>query len=97
MSVPWLRRVIFRLIVIIPAIASIAAGVDPLRLLVLSQVALSFQLPFAVIPLIKFTRDAKLMGSLRNVRITTIAAVLCTVIIIALNLLLVYRTLGGAF
>ncbi|HLP17718.1 MAG TPA: Nramp family divalent metal transporter [Bacteroidota bacterium] len=94
---PWLRRVIFRLIVIIPAVASIAAGIDPLRLLVLSQVALSFQLPFAVIPLIKFTRDAKLMGSLQNVRITTIAAVMCTAVIIALNLLLVFRTLGGDF
>ena len=53
---PWLRRLIFRLIVIVPAIYAIAVGTDPLQLLVMSQVMLSFQLPFAIIPLIMFTK-----------------------------------------
>ncbi|MGE5314868.1 MAG: Nramp family divalent metal transporter [Acidobacteriota bacterium] len=94
---PWLRRIIFRVIVIIPAVISIASGVDPLNLLVASQVMLSFQLPFAVIPLILFTRNEAMMGPLRNVRITTVAAVICTAVIIALNMLLVIRTFGVTF
>ena len=94
---PWIRRLIFRLIVIIPAIISIAIGTDPLQLLVLSQVMLSFQLPFAIIPIIIFTRDKNLMGELVNKKITTYAAIFCAIVILFLNGLLLFKTFGGDF
>lgn len=86
-----------RLITMIPALLVIAWGLDPLRILVLSQVALSFCLPFALIPLIVFTARASLMGELVNRRRTTAAAVVVTAIILALNGLLLYQTFGGTF
>ncbi len=94
---PWLRRLVMRLIVMVPAVIAIALEVNPLQMLVLSQVALSFQLPFAIIPLIKFTTDKKLMGDFANKRFTTIMAVLCAVVIIGLNALLLFKTFGGEF
>lgn len=94
---PWLRRLIFRLIVIVPAIYAIAVGTDPLQLLVMSQVMLSFQLPFAIIPLIMFTKNKNLMGELANKKITTYLAILCAIIILFLNGLLLYQTFGGKF
>jgi manganese transport protein len=94
---PWLRRLILRLIVMVPAIIAIAMGMNPLQLLVLSQVFLSFQLPFAIIPLIKFTKDKTMMGELANKQWVTNLAIVCAVIIIALNVLLLYRTFGGEF
>ncbi len=65
---PWLRRMITRLIAIVPA-AVVAALYGPsgtTKLLILSQVVLSLQLPFAVVPLVKFTSDRKLMGDFVN-------------------------------
>lgn len=94
---PWLRRLILRLIVMIPAVIAIAMNVNPLHLLVLSQVCLSFQLPFAVIPLIKFTKDKKIMGGLANRPVTTVLATVCAAVIIFLNVLLLYKTFGGEF
>jgi manganese transport protein len=73
---PWLRRLITRAIAIIPAILVIAiAGEGKLTaLLILSQVILSFQLPFAVIPLVQFTSERAKMGDFVNSRATTIIA-----------------------
>src|SRR5258707_1278007 len=73
---PWLRRLITRAIAIIPAILVIAiAGEGKLTaLLILSQVVLSFQLPFAVIPLVQFTSERAKMGDFVNSRATTIIA-----------------------
>ena len=93
---PWLRRLVLRAIVIIPTIIAIGIQANPIRLLVLSQVCLSFQLPFAVIPLIMFTKDKNLMKELVNKPLTTALAVACAVIIVLLNGLLLYETLGGA-
>jgi manganese transport protein len=90
---PWLRRIILRLIVMVPAIVAIAAGVDPLRMLVLSQVMLSFQLPFAIIPLLKFTSDKKLMGVFANKKIVQLLGIICAAVIIALNVYLLYSTI----
>lgn len=88
----WLRR----LVTIVPSLIVIYLGLDPTRTLVISQVVLSFALPFAVVPLVMFTRQRKLMGVLANHRITTIAAVLTATVIIALNMYLLYSTfLGG--
>ncbi len=70
-SVPLLAR---RLITLLPALAVLAAGVDPSRALVLSQVVLSFGIPFALIPLIRLTGDPALMGTDVNTRTTTVLA-----------------------
>jgi manganese transport protein len=73
---PWLRRLITRSIAIIPAalVIGIAGENKVTSLLILSQVILSFQLPFAVIPLIQFTGDRSKMGEFTNSRITTAIA-----------------------
>jgi len=75
-----------------PALVVLAIGVNPSTALVLSQVALSFGIPFALIPLVIFCRDRALMGGLVNRRVTNVAAVALTVVIVALNLFLLYRT-----
>src|SRR6185312_518346 len=77
-----------RLITVIPAIAVIAAGLDPLRILVLSQVVLSFALPFALIPLLVLTNRADVMHSFRSAPRTRIAGWLTVSVIIVLNAIL---------
>jgi manganese transport protein len=86
-----------RLITMIPALLVIAWGLDPLRILVLSQVSLSFALPFAIIPLILFTRRRDVMGEHVNSRRTNWLAYATTTVIITLNLLLLYQAFGGKF
>ena len=82
----WLRR----LVTIAPSIVIIAIGFDPTRALVLSQVVLSFGLPFALVPLVLFTRRKETMGELVNRPITTAAAMFVTAIIVVLNGYLVF-------
>lgn len=84
-----------RLVTMIPALVIIAAGADPSRTLVLSQVVLSFGIPFALVPLLLFSRDRSLMGSLVNRRSTTVVATLVAAVIISLNAFLLWRTLIG--
>jgi manganese transport protein len=85
-----------RLITILPALLVIVLGFDPTSTLVLSQVVLSFGLPFVIIPLILFTRDKKIMGSLANRRSTTWAASFAAAVIIMLNVyLIVQLCIGG--
>ena len=86
----WLRRIV----TVIPSLLVIAIGLDPTRTLVLSQVVLSFALPFAVVPLVMFTRRRDLMGVLVNSRLTTVLATIVAAIIIGLNVFLLYQTLG---
>ena len=86
-----------RLLTMVPALWVIAWGLDPLKILILSQVALSFCLPFALIPLIIFTSRPALMGELVNRPRTTAAVVVITAVILALNGLLLYQTFGGTF
>lgn len=94
---PWLRRLITRLVAIIPAVAVIAIKGEQgtYDLLIFSQVVLSMQLPFAIIPLIKFTSDKSKMGSFANKQWVQILAWVIAVIIIALNVRLVYETISG--
>jgi len=87
----WLRR----LLTMLPALLVIAVGLDPTRTLVLSQVFLSFGLPFALIPLAWFTARADLMGVLVNRRSTTVVFGLVTLLIVALNIFLLYQTIWG--
>jgi manganese transport protein len=90
--IPLLVR---RAITMAPALLIVAIGVDPSRALVISQVVLSFGIPFALIPLLLFCRDRSLMGSLVNRRSTTGAAIVVTTIIICLNAFLLEQTLIG--
>jgi manganese transport protein len=85
----WIRR----LVTIVPSLIVIWMGFDPTRTLVLSQVVLSFGLPFAVIPLVIFTSRKGLMGSLVNRPATTAAASLVAFLIIFLNMYLLYQIL----
>jgi manganese transport protein len=87
----WLRR----LITMLPALVVIAFGIDATRALVLSQVVLSFGIPFALVPLLLFTRRRDLMGELVNRPLTTIAAGAVVTLIISLNLFLLYQTFLG--
>ncbi len=87
----WVRRAV----TMTPPIIVIALGLDPTRTLVLSQVVLSFGLPFAIIPLVMFTSRRDIMGTLVNQRITTMAASLAAALIIALNLFLLYQIFFG--
>jgi manganese transport protein len=84
-----------RLLTMIPAIVVIAIGLDPLKVLVLSQVVLSFTLPFALVPLIMLTRRADLMTDLVNSRRTNWLAYLTVAVILFLNGLLLYQTFHG--
>jgi manganese transport protein len=77
-----------RTVTMIPALVLIAAGFSLTRALVLSQVFLSFGIPFALVPLVVFTADRRVMGSLVNRRATSIAAVTVTAVIVALNVFL---------
>src|ERR1700674_5192741 len=94
---PWLRRLITRSMAIIPA--AIVIGVmgegRATSLLILSQVILSFQLPFAVVPLIQFTGDRSKMGEFTNGPITAIFGWFLAAAIIVLNAALLWLTFGG--
>jgi manganese transport protein len=84
--------VVRRLVALTPAVVILAMGVDPTRALVVSQVVLSFGIPFALVPLILFTRRPDIMGRLVNRPITTYVAWVVAAVIIALNLALIYLT-----
>ena len=88
----WVRRGV----TMVPSLVVIALGLDPTRTLVISQVMLSFGIPFALIPLIMFTRRKDLMGVLVNRRWTTAAAVVVAIIILLLNSFLIYDALVGS-
>jgi manganese transport protein len=83
-----------RLVTMAPALIVLAIGLDPTRSLVISQVVLSFGIPFALIPLVIFTSRKKLMGALVNNRITTVVAGILATLIVLLNLFLLARTIG---
>ncbi|MER7877172.1 Nramp family divalent metal transporter [Streptomyces solisilvae] len=88
--------VIRRVVTLIPAVVMLALGADPTQALVISQVVLSFGIPFALAPLVVLTSRRSVMGSYANRRVVTVAATLVTTIIIALNLVLIYLTATGA-
>ncbi len=83
-----------RLVTMLPAFVVIGIGVDPSRTLVLSQVVLSFGIPFALIPLVLFTSRRDVMGALANHRLTTAVAVVVAALICALNVFLLAQTFG---
>jgi len=91
---PWLRRLITRLAAVVPAAITIVVAGDEatFRLLILSQVILSLQLPFAVIPLIHFTSDRRRMGSFANTPWVKTVAWAIAAVIVGLNLRLAWVT-----
>jgi manganese transport protein len=91
-SYPLLLR---RVVTLIPALAVLAIGVDPSRALVLSQVVLSFGIPFALIPLVRLTANRTLMGEDTNHRITTMLGWTVAAVICVLNVVLIYLTVTG--
>jgi manganese transport protein len=84
-----------RAITMAPALVVIAIGLDPSRSLVLSQVVLSFGIPFALIPLLMFCRDRGLMGTLVNHRATTVIATGVVAVIVSLNVFLITLLVTG--
>jgi manganese transport protein len=90
-QVPLMVR---RLVTMVPAFVVIAIGIDPSRTLVISQVVLSFGIPFALVPLVYFTARRDIMGQLVNRRITTVSASVIACVIIALNIFLLAQTAG---
>jgi manganese transport protein len=87
--------VVRRLVTMAPAFVAIGIGVDPSRTLVISQVVLSFGIPFALVPLVLFTSRRSLMGVLVNHRATVVASSVVAGLIICLNLFLLGQTLLG--
>jgi len=84
-----------RAVTMAPALVVLAVGVDPSRALVISQVALSFGIPFALVPLVWLTARRDLMGALVNRRLTTVVAAAVATLISALNVFLLYQTFTG--
>ena len=90
--IPLLAR---RLITLIPALAILATNADPTLALVLSQVVLSFGIPFAVIPLVAFTAQKRTLGQFANRRPTTALGILIAALLIVLNAALLWLTFTG--
>ncbi|MFC9789064.1 Nramp family divalent metal transporter [Rhodococcus sp. NPDC127528] len=84
-----------RILVLIPALVILAIGADPTMSLVISQVVLSFCIPFALVPLVRMTSEPGLMGEHVNRRGTAIAAWAATAVIVALNVALLVLTVFG--
>jgi manganese transport protein len=84
-----------RIVTMIPAFVVIALGLNPSRTLVLSQVVLSFGIPFALIPLVIFTSRRDVMGVLVNRRMTIVAAIAVAALISGLNIFLLAKTFGA--
>jgi len=91
--VPLLWR---RVITLIPALLVLGSGIDPTWALVLSQVLLSFGIPFALIPLVALTAKREVMGDDVNRRFTTVLAVAAAVFLVVLNVALIVLTVTGA-
>jgi manganese transport protein len=91
-SVPMVLR---RLVTLVPALLILAVGFDPTRTLVLSQVVLSFGIPFALIPLVRLTSNRALMGADTNHLVTTAVGWVIGTLISLLNVVLIYLTISA--
>jgi len=82
-------------VTLIPALLILGAGIDPTLALVLSQVVLSFGIPFALIPLVALTARREVLGEYRNRTLTTVAGVAASVFLVALNAVLLWLVFSG--
>ena len=87
-----IRRLITRVINVIPVFVAILLNIEPLTVLVYSQVALSILIPLPLIPLIYYSNDKSLMKDLSNEKLTTIIASIFALLILAFNAYLIYQT-----
>ena len=87
----WIRR----LVTMVPAFAVVAWGVNATEALVFSQIVLSFALPIPMIALVLFTRRRDIMGEFVNSRLTDLAAIVGTVVVLSLNAVLLLQTFGA--
>nr|WP_231948615.1 Nramp family divalent metal transporter [Jiangella alkaliphila] len=90
--IPLLAR---RVVTLIPAIALLATGAEPTWLLIISQVVLSFGIPFAVVPLVLVTASPRVMGRWVNSTLTTTLAVVVAITVVTLNIALLWLTFSG--
>lgn len=90
----WLRRFITRFINVIPTTIAILLGLDPLNILVYSQVILSIMIPIPMIPLVLATRDKKLMGEFVDRKLTSLVAMIFVGVILAFNSYLLLSVMG---
>lgn len=86
----WIRR----LVTVAPSILIIAIGLEPTRVLVISQVLLSFGLPVTIFSLLRFSADRRLMGSLVNARLTSVLLGAAAIFVSVLNLFLIIKTIA---
>ena len=84
-----------RVITLIPALVILGFGVDPTRALVISQVLLSFGIPFALVPLLRLTNDRTVMGASANGPLVRVLMTVIVVAVVALNVALIYLTIAG--
>ena len=90
----WARRIVTRVINVFPTTFAILLGLDPISLLVYSQVILSLMIPLPMIPLVYYTSKRKFMGAFVNRRQTIILAIVIVVMILAFNSFLIYSILA---
>jgi len=93
---PWLRRIVVRAINVVPTFIAIYIGLNPLDMLVYSQVILSLLIPLPLIPIIYFTSKKSFMGEFTNRKVTTSVAVLFAIVILSFNAYLLLQPLLGA-
>jgi manganese transport protein len=91
----WLRRFVTRFINVIPTTIAILLGLDPLNILVYSQVILSIMIPIPMIPLLIITRDKTIMGKFVNRKLTTLLAIIFVGIILVFNSYLLLSVIRG--
>lgn len=91
--IPLMTR---RVLTLIPAVVLLAVGFDPTWALVLSQVVLSFGIPFVLVPLVVLTSNSSLMGQFADGMALRVAAIVSVVLVVALNLVLLWLTFTGA-
>jgi manganese transport protein len=91
-SIPLLVR---RVITIIPAVIIVGFGIDPTQALIISQVILSFGIPFALIPLLLATSSKRIMGDQKNGKLVIATLSAITGVIVVLNLALIWLTITG--
>ena len=91
-SIPLFLR---RALTLAPALVVLGIGVNPTEALVLSQVVLSFGIPFAVLPLVRLTSNRELMGNEANHPVTTVVGWAVAILISVLNVVLIYLTVVG--
>ena len=89
----WARRIVTRMVNVFPTTIAVLLGLDPLRLLIYSQVILSLMIPLPMVPLVYYTSKRKLMGEFVNGHVTTIVALVTVGLILAFNSYLILTTL----